>query len=229
MKYLITLIFLVFPLGIFASTTDISCDEVILTLSSDNKMSWEEFDSNWVRGNYGTDTNKWELRYWEPVFSNSAICMYTWKITSTNVGNSPNEAIQYYYQHLIYNKDGELKYYAQRPITKSLIQQENAVLKKATEEALKKKAIENQNLTINTTANTSIKNLEEFNKSVEEAKKVLEQKSQSETIVIPAIPTSISTKKMSAPWQKKAALLKKRIVQLEKQLAQLRKQLDEVK
>jgi hypothetical protein len=42
---------------------DISCDEVIATLSSDNKMTWEDYDSNGVRANYGTDYNKWETRY----------------------------------------------------------------------------------------------------------------------------------------------------------------------
>lgn len=201
---------------------DISCEEVISTLSSDNKVTWEEFDSNWVRWNNWTDYNKWELRYWSPALSNNWICMYNWKITNVfkPLPNNP-------YQFLIYNKDWELVYYALRPITKSLLQEE--------ENYRKKNAVSNNQIIADTKANNQSinnnhqNNLDDYNKSIEDARKIIEQKKSSiaveekKTLVINE---SKITKKLSPANERKAVLLKKRIQLLKKQLEILEKQLE---
>jgi hypothetical protein len=184
-------------------------------------MTWEDYDSNGVRANYGTDYNKWETRYWVPVLSNNWICMYSWKITSIVGSYSPNA-----YQSLIYNKDWELIYYASRLITRSLVQQaENE--RKNTIVTTNQIAINTQTVVQNTT--NSQNNLEEYNKAIEDAKKAIALKQAS---IVP-IDTTVSTpnviattKKLSPSNERKATVLKKRIQLLKKQLEILERQLE---
>ncbi len=222
MKKIFFLLLLI-PSVSFWATTNITCDEVIAQLSWDNIKNYEIFDSNWVKSAYWYDTNKWKSKYWVVWLSNEAMCRYNWKLAKPDFsidtiwGTSVASQLQY----IILEKDWILTYYAERPYTYTLLQDDI--------EILKSQAKSNTNIqqNINPIGNTSEQSkketLDDFNKSIEDAKRIIEQK---QSIEIPIVSTTNTTKKLSPINKKKAVLIKKKIQLLKKQLEILEKQLE---
>lgn len=226
--YIILLWGFILPFQSFWATRELSCEEITQLLTKNQTKSYKVYDNNGVLEVSWSDENKWTIRLDIWGIGDSSLCLYKWKLNKPDISldSKFDTSLATNTEQLIINWQGELKYYASRLYTRSLFMEDLTILNSAIND---KKLSEIKSIDSISWINSTIKNLDEFNKSIEEAKRVLEQKSQSGTIVTPTSPTSSDTKRLSVVWQRKAALLKKKIEQLEKQLAQLRKQLDEIK
>lgn len=223
MKKILFIIPLLFLSSIVSATDnenyrDISCENVLSTLSWNNSMSWEEFDINWVRYSYWTDLNKWEkydnFTEW---LSIDATCMYSWRITKVTSS--------IIYQYLLYNRNWDWVYFVKRPVTKSLINEENLKNKNSAYTG-----VLNSNLTVplnlTTTQNNFSDQYQDYLKSIEDAKMAIEQKKIALSSVESINTIESPIKILSLKNQKKAKLLKNRIAILKKQIEQLQKQID---
>lgn len=226
--FIILFWFLSFPINSFSATRTLSCEEVTQLLTIDQTKSYKTYDNNWVLEGVWYDDNKWSLLniniggIWV-----SSICNYTWNIIEPDISidSKFDTSLAMNLERLVIIWQWEPKYYAQRAYTRSLFIED---LGKLNQNIANKQLSEiKTNFTTMTNLTGSGVNLDEFNKSIEESKKAIEQKTQSEAKIMP---TTTETKKiLSSAWQKKALLLKKRIEILQKQIAQLQKQLDSLK
>ncbi len=147
--------------------------------------------------------------------------MYTWKITKPPSFFSPND-----YQYLIFIQNWELKYYANRSITRSLIKQEEAL-------QIKIQWQQTWEIIKNIVSNSGSRQAEidEYNKSIEYARKIIEQR-QSNIAPIEQKQSSVTStevkiiRKLTPINERKAILIQKRIQLLKKQLELLEKQLN---